>query len=130
LEINWNLIFVIAVVVHAIGHSLGLLHTSELVNLQGLPTNESWLLSGQLKLGKTLVQIISVLWLVVIVGFLLVAGAFWFELSWWKIIAVPMVVLSVTLFLIWFNSFPISTQLGAALGNVVMIVGVLQFNVR
>jgi len=128
MEIDWHLIFIIAVVAHAIGHTLGLVHTFELVNLSGMPTNESWLLTGQLKLDRTVTRIISVLWLVVIIGFLIVAGAFWFELSWWKILSVPMIVFSVALFVMWFNSFPISTQIGAAIGNIVVIVGLLQFN--
>ncbi|MFX0185132.1 MAG: hypothetical protein ACFE95_18780 [Candidatus Hodarchaeota archaeon] len=128
MEIDWYLIFVIAVVAHAIGHTLGLLHTFEIVNLSGMPTNESWLLTGRLKLDRTIIQIISVLWLVVIIGFLIVAGAFWFELSWWKNLAVPMIVLSVALFVIWFNSFSINTQIGAAIGNIVVVVGLLQFN--
>lgn len=128
MEIDWHLIFVIAVVVHGIGHTLGLIHTFELINLSGMPTNESWLLSGQLKLDQTTTRIISILWLVVVLGFLILAGAFWFEFSWWKILAVPMIVLSVALFAIWFNSFPINTQIGAAIGNIVIIVGLLQFN--
>ena len=128
MEVNWHLIFVIAVVVHAIGHSLGLVHTLDILNLSGLPTNESWLLTGQLKLNQTSVRIISLLWLVVILGFLIAAGAFWFELSWWKTLSVPTVVLSFILFLVWFNSFPISTHLGATIGNVVLILGLLQFS--
>ena len=128
MEIDWHLIFVIAVVAHAIGHTLGLVHTLELVNLSGMPTNESWLLTGQLKLNRTIIQMISILWLVVVIGFFVVVGAFWFELSWWKHLAVSMVVLSVTLFMIWFNSFSINTQIGAAIGNIVVIMGLLQFS--
>jgi hypothetical protein len=128
MEINWHLIFVIAVVVHAIGHTLGVVHIFELVNLADMPTNESWLLTGQLKLNQTILRIISVLWLVVILGFLIAAGAFWFELGWWKIVTIPTIVLSFTLFVVWFNSFPISTQIGAAIGNIVTIVGLLYFN--
>ena len=128
MEIDWHLIFVIAVVAHAIGHTLGLIHTLELVNLSGMPTNESWLLTGQLKLDRTIIQIISVLWLLVIIGFFVVVGAFWFESSWWKPLAASMVILSVTLFVIWFNSFPVNTQIGAAFGNIVVILGLLQFS--
>jgi hypothetical protein len=128
MEIDWQLIFVIAVVAHAIGHTLGLIHTLELVNLSGMPTNESWLLSGQLKLDRTIIQIISVLWLLVIIGFFVVVGVFWFESSLWKPLALSMVILSVTLFVIWFNSFPINTQIGAAIGNIVVILGLLQFS--
>jgi hypothetical protein len=98
MEINWQLIFVIAIVAHAIGHTLGFLHTFDLVSLSGMPSNESWLLTGQLKLDQTTTRLISVLWLVVILGFLIVAGAFWFELSWWKNLTIPMIVLSVVLF--------------------------------
>ncbi|UCG01974.1 MAG: hypothetical protein JSW11_20545 [Candidatus Heimdallarchaeota archaeon] len=128
MEINWHLIFVIAVVAHGIGHTLGLIHTFGLIHLTDIPTNESWLLSKQLKFDQTLIQIISLLWLVVVLGFLVVAGAFWFELSWWRILAVPMIILSVALFIVWFNSFPINTQIGAAIGNIVIIIGLLQFN--
>ncbi|UCE14820.1 MAG: hypothetical protein JSV04_06465 [Candidatus Heimdallarchaeota archaeon] len=128
MEIDWNIIFVFAVVAHAIGHTLGLIHTFELINLSGMPTNESWLLTGQLKLDQTVIRVISVLWIVVIIGFLIIAGAFWFELSWWKILAIPMIILSVTLFVVWFNSFPISTPIGAIIGNIVIFVGLFQFN--
>jgi hypothetical protein len=128
MNINWQLIFVIAIVVHAIGHTLGFIHTFDLVSLSGMPTNESWLLTGQLKLDRTIIQMISFLWLVVILGFFIVAGAFWFELSWWKNLAIPMIILSVILFIVWFNSFPINTQVGAAIGNIVIIVGLFQFN--
>ncbi|MFX1424585.1 MAG: hypothetical protein ACFFB2_19870 [Promethearchaeota archaeon] len=128
MEINWDLIFIIAIVFHAIGHTLGLVHTFEFVNLSGMPTNESWLLTEQLKLDQTIIRAISILWFIVVIGFLIVAGAFWFELSWWKIMAVPMIVLSVTLFVIWFNSFPINTQVGAAIGNIVIVVGLFHFS--
>jgi hypothetical protein len=128
MEFNWHLIFIAAVVVHAIGHSLGLIHTLGLIDLSGMPTNESWLLTGQLKLNQTVVRIISVLWLIVILGFLIAAGAFWFELDWWKTITIPTLVLSCTLFLVWFNSFPVNTQVGAAIGNIVVIVGLIQFS--
>ena len=128
MEIDWHLIFVIAVVAHAIGHTLGVVHIYELVNLADMPTNESWLLTGQLKLGQTVIRIIAVLWIVVILGFLIAAGAFWFEVGWWKMLAIPIVILSFSLFGVWFNSFPINTIIGASLGNIVVIVGALQFN--
>jgi hypothetical protein len=128
MEIPWNLIFVIAIVVHGIGHTLGVIHMFDLANLSGMPTNESWLLTGQLNLGKSIIQIISVLWIVVVIGFLITAGAFWFELSWWKPLAVLMVILSVGLFGVWFNSFPINTQIGAAIGNLVVLAGFLWLN--
>ncbi|MHA1977082.1 MAG: hypothetical protein ACW98F_11490 [Candidatus Hodarchaeales archaeon] len=128
MEINWNLIFVIAISVHAIGHILGFIHTFELIKLTGMPTNESWLLTKQFKLDKTIIQVVSLLWLVVIIGFLIVAGAFWFELSWWKSLAVPMIILSVTLFITWFNSFPVNTHIGATIGNIVIVIGMLHFS--
>ena len=128
MEINWQLIFVIAIVAHAIGHTLGFVHTSDLLSLSGMPTNESWLLTGHLKLNQTIIRIISVLWLVVLFGFLIAAGAFWFELGWWKTLTIPIIVLSFALFLVWFNLFPINTQIGAAIGNIVIIIGLIQFN--
>ncbi|MHA1945480.1 MAG: hypothetical protein ACXAC6_04645 [Candidatus Hodarchaeales archaeon] len=128
MDINWNLIFVIAIIAHAIGHTLGVIHTFDIVTLSGMPSNESWLLTGQLKMGQTVIRIISVLWVVVVIGFLITAGAFWFEVSWWKNLATLMVVLSIVLFTIWFNSFPINTSIGATIGNIVVIVGLLQFN--
>ncbi|MFW9778248.1 MAG: hypothetical protein ACFFE8_05275 [Candidatus Heimdallarchaeota archaeon] len=128
MELNWNLLFVLAIIVHGIGHSLGLMHTTSLVTLSGMPTNESWLLAGQLKLDKIIIQLVSVLWFVAIIGFLLVAGAFWFELSWWKGVALAMVVLSVMLFGIWFTSFPLNTQVGAAIGNLVVLAGLFMTN--
>jgi hypothetical protein len=128
MEIDWDLIYVLAILVHAIGHTLGVVHTLELANLPGMPTNESWLLTGQLKLDRSIIQIISVLWLLVVIGFLSIAGAFWFELGWWKPLGISIVVLSILLFTIWFNAFPINTQIGAAIGNIVVIVGLLQFS--
>ncbi|MFX0086544.1 MAG: hypothetical protein ACFFAU_12810 [Candidatus Hodarchaeota archaeon] len=128
MKIDWDLIFAVAVVVHAIGHTLGVVHIFELVDLTEMPANESWLLTGQLKLDQTIVRLISTLWFVVILGFLISAGAFWFEFSWWKILTIPTVILSFAVFIVWFNSFPISTQIGAAIGNIVIIVGLLQFN--
>ncbi|MHA2225675.1 MAG: hypothetical protein ACXAC8_10755 [Candidatus Hodarchaeales archaeon] len=127
MEIDWRLIFVLAVVFHAIGHSLGIIHTFKLTNLSGMPDNESWLLSGLLKLDTSIIRMISILWVIVMVGFFIVAGVFWFELSWWKPFAVVIVILSVTVFAVWFNSFPMSTQIGAAIGNIVVIVGLFSF---
>jgi hypothetical protein len=134
MEIDWHLIFVIAIVVHAIGHFFpGFVHTSDLINLQTIfgssaPNNESWLLSGQLNLEDSITKLISVLFLITSIGFLAVAGAFWFEVSWWKMLAVPMIVLSGVLFVMWFNSFPVNIPIGAAIGNIVVLYGVLSFN--
>jgi hypothetical protein len=128
MDINWNFIFVLAIIAHAIGHTLGVIHTFDIVTLSGMPSNESWLLTGQLKMGQTAIRIISALWVVVVLGFFITAGAFWFEVSWWKNLAILMVVLSTILFTTWFSSFPMNIPIGATIGNIVVIVGLLQFN--
>ena len=83
MDIDWRLIFVLAVIVHGIGHLFpGFLHTSDIINLQkifgsGAPSNDSWLLTEQLKINESTVKLFTLLFLLCSIGFFIVAGAFW-----------------------------------------------------
>ncbi|MFW9914119.1 MAG: hypothetical protein ACFFGZ_00790 [Candidatus Thorarchaeota archaeon] len=128
MEIDMHLIFAIAVVIHGIGHFFpGFIHTSELLKLPGFKT-ESWLLAERLSLERAVTRVLAVLWLVAVFGFFITAWAFWTKLAWWKPLAGAMVVLSVVLFIIWLNAFPINIPIQAAVGNLIVIAGLIWLN--
>ena len=131
MNIDWRLVFLLVIIIHAIGHLFpGFLHTFDIISMQKIfgpsaPSNESWLLSGQLKLDSSLTKMISVLFLLCAIGFMVVAGAFWLELDWWKMLAVPLIVVSFGLFISWFTAFSINIPIGSFIGNFVIIYGIL-----
>ncbi|MFX0061899.1 MAG: hypothetical protein ACFFC7_06895 [Candidatus Hermodarchaeota archaeon] len=122
--IDWGLIYAIAVVVHGIGHILGVIMVSELIKLKGF-TNESWLLTEKLGIRGTALRALAVIWIVPIIGFLAVAWGFWFGLEWWRLLAGAMVVLSVALFVLWWNAGPKNIPIQANIGNLVVIIGMI-----
>ncbi|MHA2296138.1 MAG: hypothetical protein ACXAEU_25175 [Candidatus Hodarchaeales archaeon] len=124
MEIDMRLLFTIAVILHAIGHLGMSVHFTGLFEFSGF-TNDSWLLVKQLKLSETIVRVLALLWILVGVGFLITAGGFWFDQDWWRPLAGIMTVLSIGLFVIWWNAFPMTVPIQANLGNVIAIAGFL-----
>ena len=128
MELNWNLIFVIIIIIHAIGHFFpGFVHTFELIKLSFLPSNDSWLLNNQLSMEKSTTKLLSILFLVLSIGFFAIAGLFWMDPqnNLWKFISIPLVLISLFLFIAWWSSFTINIPIGAMIGNIILIYGII-----
>jgi len=125
MAIDMNLIYTIVLLVHGLGHLLGVISiVGGLIKSPGFTTT-SWVLTDRLGLSETIVRALGVLWLVVTVGFVASAWGFWSDLAWWRPLAWVMVVFSVVLFILWWKSFSANIPIQANIGNIVVIVGLL-----
>ncbi|MFX1253242.1 MAG: hypothetical protein ACFFCZ_16660 [Promethearchaeota archaeon] len=122
--IDWGVIYAIAMVLHGIGHIIGVIAVSEVIKFEGF-TNESWLLTGRLGIRGTALRVLAVFWIIPIIGFIAVAWGIWFGLVWWRLLAGAMTVLSVILFVLWWNGFPKNVPIQANIGNLVAIIGLI-----
>ncbi len=127
MEIDMRLIFTIILLVHGIGHMLGVI--SIVGGLIKYPdfTHTSWLFSDRLGLNETIVRALGMLWLVVTAGFVAAAWGYWSDLAWWRPLTWVMVLLSVGLFVLWWNAFTSNIPIQANVGNIVIIAGLLWF---
>lgn len=120
-----HLIFTIVLLVHGLGHLLGVISiVGGLIKSSGFTTT-SWILSDRFGLSETIVRALGVLWLVPTVGFVASAWGFWSDLAWWRPLAWVMVALSVVLLILWWKSFTTNIPIQANIGNIVVIVGLL-----
>ena len=125
MEINLHLIFTIVLLVHGVGHLLGVISiVGGLIKSSGFTTT-SWVLTDRLGLSETIVRALGMLWLVATTGFIAAAWGFWSDMEWWRSLTWVMVVLSVGLLVLWWNAFTINIPIQANIGNIVVIVGLL-----
>ena len=125
MAIDMRLIYTIVLLVHGLGHLLGVISiVGGLIKSPGF-TKTSWILSDRLGLSETIVRALGMLWLVVTVGFVASAWGFWSNLAWWRPLAWLMVVFSVLLFILWWKSFSANIPIQANIGNLIVIVGLL-----
>ena len=124
MNVDWELLYAIALVVHGLGHLLVAIHISELYTLPNC-TTKSWLLSDRLGLKKSSVQIFVVLWFIVTIGFIIGGWGFWADLNWWRPLAGVLILFSVLLFILWWNAFPPNIPIQANIGNLVVIAGLI-----
>lgn len=122
MKIDWTQIYLIIIIIHAIGHLFpGFIHTFEVFQMGFMPSNESWLLNTQLGLSKSVTRWVSVLFLVESIGFFVVAWMYHTGNELWKILAIPLVIISLFLFVAWFSSFIVNIPIASILGNAVII---------
>jgi hypothetical protein len=125
MEINMHLIFTIILLIHGIGHILGVLSIVAGLIKHPSYTPKSWLLSDRLGLSDTVVRALGMLWFVVMVGFIAAAWGFWSELAWWRPLSWGMVVLSIGVFVLWWNAFAANIPIQGNIGNIIIIAGLL-----
>lgn len=130
MEINLlslNFIYTIILLVHGIGHLLGVISIVGRFIKSPKFTFKSWLLSDRLGLSEAIVRALGMLWLVTTVGFIATAWGFWSNLQWWRPLSWAMVLLSIGLFVLWWNAFTVNLPIQANIGNVIVIAGLLWF---
>ena len=76
----WRLLFMIAMLLHSIGHILFLMNTW---GYWKTANERAWLFADGLKLGQTGEGIIGVLWLAPLLGFLIGTWGFFAHQTWW-----------------------------------------------
>ena len=115
-----QLLFVIALAVHGISHTLGLM---TFLDLRGTSVRSSIL--DSMGFNQGLVRALSFIW---VIPFIASAWGVWTGAVWWDTVAWGGTVISVTYFILYWNSFPsIIPILGINLGNVVALAGLLGF---
>jgi hypothetical protein len=119
-----KLIMTVIISFHGLGHIMGPLVTFGVLNSDGFG-GVSWLLSDWLHLSQTTQQILSLLWVVALIGFAATAYGLWSGLGWWRMLAWVNVALSVLVIGAWWTSFPWNIPLQANLGNVAIVTGML-----
>ncbi|MFX0199775.1 MAG: hypothetical protein ACFFCW_26940 [Candidatus Hodarchaeota archaeon] len=125
MAIDMHLIYTIVLLVHGLGHLLGVISiVGGLIKSPGFTTT-SWVLTNRLGLSETIVRALGVLWLVPTVGFVASALGFWSDLDWWRPLTWVMVAFSVVLLTLWWKSFTANIPIQANIGNIVVIVGLL-----
>jgi len=128
MEINLlslNFIYTIVLLVHGIGHLLGVISIVGRFIKSPKFTSNSWLLSDRLRLSEEIVRALGMFWIVATVGFIAAAWGFWSGLFWWRSLAWIMVVLSIVLFVLWWNAFTVNLPIQANIGNIIVIAGLL-----
>jgi hypothetical protein len=123
----WRLWIGIVLILHGVGHLLGVLATT---SLGGDRWNvRSWLLTDSLGEGSAKV-VSTVMWIVGLAVFV-VAGLALLQVgvpeSWWKPLAVAGAVLSLVALTLFWNAFPalFPNKLGAIAVNLAVLIGVL-----
>ncbi|MHA2062603.1 MAG: hypothetical protein ACW963_09990 [Candidatus Sifarchaeia archaeon] len=121
--LNLHLIYTIVLLVHGIGHLIGVISIVGGLIKSPKFTSNSWLLSDRLGLSEAVVRALGMLWLVAIVGFIAATWGFWFNLVWWRPLSWTMVALSIGLFVLWWNAFTVNLPIQANIGNIIVIAG-------
>jgi hypothetical protein len=118
----WRLLFLIAMLLHGIGHMLFLMNAWgywKTVN------DRAWLFADGLKLSQTGEGMIGVLWLALLFGFLISTWGFLTHQAWWGPLALTAAILSSMMILLWWGSLNTSSAFFALLFNLVVLVVVL-----
>ena len=121
---NMKLIMAVIIAIHGLGHIMGPLVTFGVLKTDVFG-GASWLLSDRLNLNQTTQKVLSLLWIVALIGFAATAYGLWFGLGWWRMLAWVNVALSVLVIGAWWTSFPGNIPLQANQGNVAIVAGML-----
>ena len=97
---NMKLIMAVIIAFHGLGHIMGPLVTFGVLQTEGF-SRTSWLLADRLHLSQGAQQVLSLLWIVVLMGFAATAYGLWFGLGWWRMLAWVNVALSALVIGMW-----------------------------
>jgi len=121
-EMNIRLIIAIIIAVHGIGHLLGVITIPMgMLGETGFKQG-SWLLSDRLGLNTSTIRALGILWLIAAVAFSAAAYGYFYDLAWWETLVKASAILSVALFVVWWDAFPANVPIQANLGNVAAII--------
>ena len=81
---------------HGIAHLVGFLVPWRLTTVSEVPYSTT-ILAGSVDIGPTGARVIGLMWLVVALAFLLVAGGVWLQAAWWYRAAFTAVIVSTAL---------------------------------
>ena len=115
----WRVLFMIAMLLHGIGHVLFLMNAW---GYWKTANERAWLFADGLKLSQTGEGIIGVLWLAPLVGFVVGTWGYFAQQTWWTSPAVTAAILSSVMILLWWTSLNASSAFFALAFNVVVLV--------
>lgn len=119
---NIRLILALLIAAHGVGHLLGVM-IIPMGMLQNNGFNQSsWLLSNKLELNERIVKMLGFLWLIAALAFTASAYGYFYELAWWETAIKTSMVISLALFVSWWNAFPSNIPIQANLGNIVALI--------
>lgn len=113
-------IFALALLVHGLGHSMGIIQSWGVAKMVPGSTTGGFL--THLGAGDTEIKTVGLLFGVVLVGFLAALFGFWQGLQWWRPLTMAMSATSIGLFAIWWGTLPTSSQIGAISFDVAAIL--------
>jgi len=114
---------------HGLGHggALGALlwiHLRPGTNTGAWTAARSWLLPALSPWIAALVA--SAFWIVSLVGFVVAAGVFWFDLGeWWRTVAVGSAIVSTVGIVLFFGTWPMFNTIAALAVNVAVLIAIL-----
>ncbi|HSG86993.1 MAG TPA: hypothetical protein VLA23_11705 [Candidatus Limnocylindrales bacterium] len=108
---------------HGIGHVLGWLPATGVVNFEGM-SGQSWLLSPTLGDGGTRLAA-GLLFVVPTVGFVAAAGGLLLGQAWWRQVAVASAAVSLGAMAMYPQAFPTSSTIGSIAVDLAVLYGIL-----
>jgi hypothetical protein len=121
-EMNIRLIMAIIIAAHGIGHIMGVMTIPMGMFGESGFKQGSWLLTDRLGLNTSTVRALGTLWLIATIAFMAAAYGYFYDLAWWRTVIKASVILSVALFVVWWDAFPANIPIQANLGNVAAII--------
>jgi hypothetical protein len=104
---------------HGIGHVLGWMPAWGITKFEGL-SSRSWLLSDALGDGLTR-ALGGARWLAPTIGFVVAAGGFFADQSWWRPLATASAVASLVAIVLFWEALPAGSRIGAIAVNLAAI---------
>jgi hypothetical protein len=114
----WRLLFMIAMLLHGIGHVLFLMNTW---GYWKDANGRAGLFSDVLALSQAGEGIIGLLWLVPLAGFVIGTWGLFNQDAWWAPLALATAILSSVMLLLWWGSLNISSAFFALVFNLVVL---------
>jgi hypothetical protein len=118
----WRMLFMIAMLLHGIGHILFLMNTW---GYWKTASERAWLFADGLKLSQTGEGMIGLLWLAPLLGFVVGAWGYVAQQTWWQPLVLTAVMLSSAMILLWWSGLNTSSAFFALAFNLLVFVVVL-----
>jgi len=113
-------VFALALLGNAVGHSMGVLQSWGVVQMQ--PGSSTGGLLSNLGIPDLGIKAVGLLFAVVMVGGLAATFGFWEGLQWWRPLTMVVSAASLGLFAIWWGTLPAFSEYGAVSFGVVAIL--------
>jgi hypothetical protein len=118
-----RLLVIGVLVVHGLGHSLGVIGGWGIVRLQG-GSSDSWILSPIL--GARVTGLLEgVVWAIPMIGFVVAAAGLWMGADWWRPVAIVSAVVSLFAIGLFWDQLVATSKIGAIAVDLAVLVGLV-----